>query len=115
VDCAIKGETAETSFCYAVIPSSCVPAHKLLWKLPHPIDIILKSLILIMPPFLAPKTVPFGGVVVVDPKTSSFIELLQDPDGTDIRSLTGVTVHDNKLFLGSLHGNDFIGVYDLST
>ena len=49
--------------------------------------------------------------MIVDPENPEATPvLLQDPTGTDIAALTGVTVHDNKLYLGSLH-NDFIGVY----
>jgi hypothetical protein len=113
VDCAVPGVTAKTSFCYAVNPSPCVSVHKLIWKIPHPLDVIIKSLILLIPPSLAPKTVPYGGVMVVDPTSSTFVELLQDPNGKDIRALTGITVHENKLYLGSLH-NTYIGVYDLT-
>ena len=51
--------------------------------------------------------------MVVDPHTKEYVDLIQDPTGKDIGALTGVTVHDNKLYLGSLE-NDFVGVYDLS-
>lgn len=60
-----------------------------------------------------PETEPYGGITVIDPETSSYVGLIQDPTGQDIGHITGVTVYDNKLFLGSL-SNDFIGVYDLS-
>ena len=40
------------------------------------------------------------------------LDSLQDPRGEDIGMLTGVTLWDEKLYLGSLH-NDYIGVYDL--
>ena len=57
-----------------------------------------------------------GGIVVFDPdkkEPSSFVKIIQDPQGKDIAHLTGVTIHQNKLYLGSLE-NDFIGVYDLA-
>ena len=69
-----------------------------------------------LPRTLIPKVQPYGGIVVLDPdktQSSSFVQLLQDPNGKDIGHLTGVTVHNNKLYLGSLQ-NDFVGVYDLS-
>jgi hypothetical protein len=69
-------------------------------------------MVMIMPKWLTPKAKPYGGVIVVDPESSSYVELIQDPHGAEISQLTGVTVHDNKLYLGSLH-NDFLGVYDL--
>ena len=51
------------------------------------------------------------GVVEIDPGNGQ-TRLLQDPHGEDIGMLTGVTLWDEKLYLGSLH-NDYIGVYDL--
>jgi hypothetical protein len=113
IDCAWKGVTAESSLCYAANPSAVVPAHRLLWKLPHPVDLVLRTMLLMIPKQLAPKTVPYGGITVIDPETSSYVGLIQDPDGSEIAEVTAVTVHDNKLYLGSLH-NDFVGVYDLS-
>jgi hypothetical protein len=59
-----------------------------------------------------PKMKPYGGITIVDAATSRYVGLVQDPSGEDIAHITGVTVHDNKIFLGSLK-NDFIGVYDL--
>jgi hypothetical protein len=59
-----------------------------------------------------PKMKVYGGITIVDPATSRYVGLVQDPSGEDISHITGVTVHDNKIFLGSLE-NNFIGVYDL--
>ena len=59
---------------------------------------------------LHPNT--YGGVVEIDPGNGQ-TRLLQDPRGEDIGiMLTGVTLWDEKQYLGSLH-NDYIGVYDL--
>lgn len=113
VACAWEGVTAKKDYCYSVNPSSVVPANKLLSKIPHPIDTYIRTLLLALPKSFLPNTVPYGGVTVIDPVSNKYIELLQDPDGSDISLLTGVTVHDNKLYLGSLH-NNVIGVYDLS-
>jgi hypothetical protein len=113
VDCSWKGVTGATSYCYAVCPSSVVPAHRILWKVPHPIDLIFRTMLLMLPKKLAPATKLYGGITIVDPESNTYVGLIQDPDGIDISQLTGITVHDNKLYLGSLH-NEFIGVYDLS-
>jgi hypothetical protein len=113
VDCAWKGVNAETSFCYAANPSSVVPAAKLLLNLPHPIDWIVRTLLVMFPKEWLPKTEPYGGITIVDPITLEYMELIQDPNGQDISHITGVTFHENKLFLGSLE-NDFIGVYHLN-
>ncbi len=113
VDCGWKGVTADTSLCFAANPSSMTPVHKLLLKPPHPIDVIIKTMLFLLPKEMLPHTEPYGGITVLDAETSTYIGLIQDPTGADIGHLTGVTVHDNSLFLGSLD-NDFIGVYDLS-
>jgi len=56
----------------------------------------------------------YGGVLEINMESNTMqnrVRCVQDPDGTDIGMLTGVTVHDDKLYLGSLR-NDYIGVYD---
>ena len=112
LDCAWKGiSSVESEKCYAVLISSITPLLVLIRKIPHPFDRIVRSLVLALPKSLAPPTEKYGGIVEYDP-SSGTVELLQDPDGSDIGMLTGVTVHDNKLFLGSLT-NDYIGLYNL--
>ncbi|KAG7356114.1 strictosidine synthase related protein [Nitzschia inconspicua] len=113
VDCAWKGVTATTSHCFAANPSSVILAARILLSLPHPIDWILRTLLIMLPKEWLPKTTHYGGITVVDPTTSSYIALIQDPTGEDVGHITGVTIHDNKVFLGSLE-NNYIGVYDLS-
>jgi hypothetical protein len=106
---------SDSSYCYSVIISYIVPTQKLLWKLPHPLDAIAKIILLMLPKSLIPKTKPYGGILAVDPEktgSDSVVNLFQDPRGKDIAHLTGVTVHNNKLYLGSLV-NNFVGVYDL--
>lgn len=113
-DCAWRGETAKTSsYCYAVMPSAFLPIMKLLQKIPPPIDSVFRSLIMALPKTLAPPVAPYGGIVEVDPVNGGIVRLLQDPTGKDVGMFTGVTVHDNKLYLGSLK-NEYIGVFDLA-
>jgi sugar lactone lactonase YvrE len=115
VDCSWKGVKSNSSYCYSIIISYIVPAQKLLWKLPHPLDAIAKTILLMLPKSLIPKTKPYGGILAVDPEktgSDSVVKLFQDPRGKDIAHLTGVTVHNNKLYLGSLV-NNFVGVYGL--
>jgi Strictosidine synthase len=109
-----------TGLCYTPLPSSILPLMKLIAKLPNPINMALRNLLMILPRSMAPKVIPYGGIVEMDPGNNNAnatsphqIRLLQDPHGTDIGMLTGVTLWDEKLYLGSLH-NEFIGVYDLS-
>jgi Strictosidine synthase len=100
-----------TNLCYAVMPSAIVPVHKLWLQLSPTWSQVLRTLLLTLPRFLATAVQPFGGLVEVNPVTKEF-RLILDPTGKDVAMLTGVTVHGNKLYLGSLH-NDYIGVYDL--
>jgi hypothetical protein len=101
-----------TGLCYTPMPSSVLPLMKLIAKLPNSINTALRNVLMALPRSVAPKIVPYGGVVEIDPMNSRQTRLLQDPHGEDIGMLTGVTLWDEKLYLGSLH-NDFIGVFDL--
>jgi hypothetical protein len=65
-----------------------------------------------MPKWTLPNSESYGGNMVVDLELSSYVDLIQDSYGTEIAHLTGATVYDNKLYLGSLR-NDFVGVHDL--
>jgi hypothetical protein len=112
VDCAWNGVSANTSYCFAANPCKVTHLNKFLFSLPHPIDWIFRSLLVMLPKELLPKIEPYGGITIVDAASSRYMGLLQDPSGEDIAHITGVTVHDNKIFLGSLE-NDFIGVYEL--
>jgi hypothetical protein len=113
LDCARKGVTSvDSSLCYAAMPSSIVPIMKLAKLIPHPFDMIFRSFVMSLPKVMAPPIKLYGGIVVFDPHGNRSVDFIQDPKGTDIGMLTGVTVHDNKLFLGSLK-NDFITVYNL--
>ena len=93
------------------MPSSVLPLMKRIAKLPNSINMALRNIIMVLPRSVAPKIVPYGGVVEIDPGNGQS-RLLHDSCGEDIGMLTGVTLWDDKLYLGSLH-NDYIGVYDL--
>lgn len=114
LDCAWRGVTSlQSSMCYAAIPSSILPIMKVVRMLPHPIDMFVRSLLLSLPKSMAPPIQLYGGVAVFDPESENgSIHYIQDPKGKDVGMLTGVTVHDNKLYLGSLK-NDYIAVYHL--
>lgn len=112
-DCAWKGVTSKTQeYCYAVMPSAITPLFKLVYKLPNSVGRFLRTLVLALPKSMAPPIKPFGSVVEVDPVNGGVVRYIQDPFGLDIRRLAGVTVYDNKLYLGSLT-NDYIAVYEL--
>ena len=113
VSCGWAGITSDTSNCYAVLPSTVVVAARILTGSPHPIDWLFRMLLTALPKSLMPKAESYAGVLVVNPESSSFVELLQDPSGIDISHLTGVTVHNNKLYFGSLT-NNYVGVHDLA-
>lgn len=113
VDCAWKGVTSKThEYCYTVMPSAITPLFKLVYKVPNPVDRFLRTLVLALPKSMAPPIKPYGSVVEVNPVNGGVVRYIQDPLGEDISRLAGVTVHDNKLYLGSLT-NDYIAIYDL--
>jgi Strictosidine synthase len=100
-----------TGLCYTVMPSAIVPMHHLLNSVPIQVSQMLRTLMLLLPKWLVPPVQKFGGLVEMNPMTKEF-RLLQDPTGRDISMITGVTVHKNKLYLGSL-SNQYIGVYNI--
>jgi Strictosidine synthase len=110
VDCNPK-----TGLCYVALPTPPGPM-RLVYKLPHPLDRYIRTLMMTLPRSLAPKPPPFGGVVEIDPgdatKEQSIVRILLDPKGVDVPFITGTTVHQDKLYLG-FYKEDFIGVYDL--
>jgi hypothetical protein len=118
VDCSWDDKNAggqsgnNNNKCYAALPSTIVPIHKLPSKVPDSIDVLLRTIILLLPKRLAPKTVQFGAILELDPETKEF-RYIQDPTGQDVTLITGVTKHQNKLYLGSL-SNNYIAVYDLN-
>ena len=65
-----------------------------------------------LPNAMTPEPEPYASIEIIDPETKTYVGIVQDPSGKDISLLTGVTYHDDKLYLGSLR-NNFIGVYDL--
>lgn len=110
VDCSSK-----TGLCYVALPTSPGPM-SLVYKIPHPVDRYIRTLMMTLPRSLAPRPPPFGGVVEIDPgdtvKEQRIVRLLLDPKGEDVPFITGTTVHHDKLYLG-FYKEDFIGVYDL--
>ena len=102
----------KTGKCYAVMPSSLIPIHKLLMSIPLLfLEEWMWSVLMALPRQLAPTVKKFGGLLEFDLETYEFRYIL-DPNGEDIGMLFGVTRSNNVLYLGSLK-NQFIGVYDL--
>ena len=112
VACAWKGTTAvQSESCFAVMPNPESPIMALVRRIPHPIDMLLRSLVMGLPKALVPAAKPYGGLLEFDPDDGS-TTLIQDPYGKDVKMLTGVAVFDNRLYMGSLY-NDHITVYQL--
>jgi len=109
--------TSVNGLCYATLASAIPPIIKIIYSMPHPIDMVLRSFIMMIPKRFLPKVVPYGGIVEISPGDSTscgqITRIIQDPTGKDIGMITGVTVHQEKLYLGSIQ-NNFIGVYDLN-
>jgi Strictosidine synthase len=111
-DCSWAATGPSAGKCYVAVPTPILTFMKFMQVVPHPLDQFLRGLLLMLPKWMAPKQVDYGCVVEVDMETGE-TRTLQDPDAIDQNFITGVTVHDNKLYLGSLHKN-VVGVYDLS-
>lgn len=111
-DCSWETSGPSAHRCYATIPTEITPIVTMLQKIPSPIDQYLRGLFMMLPKSLSPKPSSYGGIIEVDMKSGD-TEIYQDPDGRDVKMLTGVTIHGNQLFLGCLHCNA-VGIYDLS-
>ena len=105
-----------TGFCYIPMPTGPLPIVKFLFSLPQVIEKHLRTLIMILPRSLQPQVLPYGGMVEIYPGSGevppSVSRIFLDPHGETINFLTGVTVHENSIYLGSLE-NKYIGVYSL--
>jgi hypothetical protein len=110
------GVDCSESLCYAVMPSAIPPLVKWLLIIPYPLDVVVRSLLMALPKKMAPPVEKYGGIVEVDvfgTMGGGSVRLIQDPLAADVGMINGVTVHNNKLYLGSLQ-NNYIAVYDLS-
>ncbi len=77
---------------------------------PHP---WIKNLSAKLPKALQPKPIPYGMVVALDEK-ATVLTTLHDPSGEHLREITSAQQVNDKLYLGTLHG-DRIGVITLSS
>ena len=120
--------------CYAALPSARIPLCDILWSpfMSPRLEAILRTLILMVPKRFFPQVKRYGGVAELlsygnvpdgselslssgsSSSTASVTRIHQDPTGENIKMITGVTVYDGKIYLGSLH-NDYIGVYDVDS
>lgn len=112
VDCAWHRDGAKSSLCYAMGVSTVLPIAKLIYKLPQPLQLVVRTLLMLIPKKLSPSLKSYASIVVLDPDALSYVEIIQDPTGKDLSSMTGITFHHGRLYLGSLHQN-YIGVYSL--
>ncbi|GAX21599.1 hypothetical protein FisN_29Hh033 [Fistulifera solaris] len=109
VDCASH---QGTTYCYGAIVNAFSPIHRLLVKLPSFLEQMARSVLWHLPRSLAPPVVPkYTGIVRVNMETRH-MDYIQDPTASVVQMISGVTVHQNRLYLGSLT-NDHIVVYDL--
>lgn len=129
VHCAPDPTMGNQTWCYAAILNKYAAPHRYWRMLPVPIQLLLRTLVMILHRSLAPALIPkYTGILVVDPSrpyqpnkgeastsslsSSSNFHFIQDPSGIDIVAIAGVFVNfdHTKLYLGSIV-NDYIGVY----
>lgn len=101
--------------CYIAIPSSVTNLTKKIFLLPSTLEAFLRTLFLMIPKSLAPPTEPYTAFIEFEIENGKEVisRVVQDPEGVDIKTITGVTENKGRLYLGSLH-NNFIGVYTLN-
>jgi len=113
VDCSFP-----SGICYVAIPTPVIGLSKLLYKLPKNIEATIKTFFMMLPKWLSPKPMSYGGFVELkiaknDNDKDVIQRIVQDPYGEQISFITGVTEHKGKLYLGSLE-NRYIGIYQLA-
>ena len=106
IDCSF-----DNPLCFVAMPFYGNANLKALFAIPPPLSRLIRSILMVIPRTWTPEGKHYGGVAVVHPVEGSIQRIYQDPTGSDISVITGVTEHNGKLYLGSLH-NDFIGVLD---
>lgn len=111
VDCNSDG------MCYVAIPTPVVGLSKLLYKLPKNIEAVIKTFFMMLPKWFSPKPMRYGCFLELKMERNEndkdvIQRIVQDPYGDQISSITGVTEHKGKLYLGSLE-NPFIGIYQI--
>lgn len=111
------GVDCSPELCYVALPSPPPDVMKLVYKIPHPFDILVRTIFMWMPRWAIPAPVRFGGLAVVQPGTDEtparFASYILDTKGVDNNFLTGVTYHEGKLYLGYLHEN-YITIFDIN-
>ena len=111
VDCSFR-----SGLCYVAITSPISPLVRAIFGMPTWLSRPIRSFLLMIPRTWAPKEKRYGGAAEIHPGNENsparIIRIFQDPDGRDISTVTGVTEHNGKLYLGSLHGN-YVGVVSL--
>lgn len=104
IDCSF-----DSPLCFVAMPVPATADLKALFTMPPPLSRLIRSILMVIPRTWMPAGKHYGGVAVVT--EGSIQRIYQDPTGSDISVITGVTEHNGKVYLGSLH-NDFIGVLD---
>ena len=99
VDCAYHSCQQKVQ-CYATVISAMVPMHKFWMKLPEVLQLLLRTVAMIIPWSWAPDIKSYGGILVVDPADPASFYYVQDPVGRDISRIAGVTVIGEQLYLG---------------
>ena len=95
--------------CYVAVPSYLSPVVKIIFSMPSWPGKVLRTMLMMIPRTWSPSPKPYGAAVEIHPGDESteahIIRIFQDPDGTDVKMITGVTEFEGKLYLGSLHNN----------
>lgn len=109
----------EMTMCYAAIPAPVTTLVKVLFSrfMPRSLETCLRTMMMMLPSYLlVRKPDKYGGFVELSLSSSSsetrITRVFQDSTGENISTITGVTEHEGKVYLGGLYTAS-IGVYDL--
>jgi len=112
IDCSFQ----RGDLCYVAIPSTVPSLITGIFSLPSWLGIPMRSFLMMIPRTWAPSLEVYGAAAEIHPGDENtparITRIFQDPDGRDMSMITGVTEHEDKLYLGSLH-NNFVGVVSL--
>ena len=119
IDCP---RSSRRGLCYVAIVTTLSPSVNAIFSMtPSWLGRIVRSILMMIPRSWSPPAERYGGVAEIyvgdddengSGPTPRITRIFQDVDGRDFSTITGVTEHGGKLYLGSLHA-DYVGVVSL--
>jgi len=119
IDCSFQRKSSidgDGPVCYVAVPSTIPSSVRAIFAVPAWLGKSLRLFLMMVPRTWAPAAAHYGGVAEIHPgdenTPANIIRMFQDPTGTDVSMITGVTEYGGNLYLGSLDHN-YVGVVSL--